>query len=236
MIKETLCEYCVFAKRTLDGLQTGCELNRLEKFETELKEKSYVVKNFCNACRNIYWVHSVENSTMGNLKSKVFDEIKMKYDIIIDCGSEYTIEQVKYSIANILKMEYRPQKTRIIVQPTPLGRSIITECIGGLDDSFDFVTSFETVNTVQFANLVKKSTSEYLLFSLPGMDISEEILENFNDSINLELKPKLVHSDESFYLCAKFLYQHFMNEKEPFGAINDYLSKISKNQCTDSQL
>lgn len=234
MIKETLCEYCVFAKRTPEGLQTGCELNRLDKFETELKDNNFIVKNFCNACRNVYWCHSVENSTMDTLKAKVLDEVRMKYDIIIDCGPEHTVQQVKKSIDFILSMKYKPQKTRIIIQATPLGRSIITECIGGLGDTFDFVTSFESMNTVQFANLVKKTTSEYILFSIPGMEISEGILENFNDSINLELKPKLVHSDENFYLCAKFLYQHFMNEKDPFGAINDYLSKISKSQCPDS--
>ena len=232
MINKTLCEYCVF--KTLDdtGKQIGCKLNRLDKLPHHEENGFKVVDTYCAACRNVYW-------ETGNIKDsikRVYEELQISYDVIIMFHNGDTKAQIETTINSIEKLTIKPRKVTIIMELNMeneyLGKSILSK----LDKKYDFNLTLETENSMKINPVVNKSKVSYLLFTNPGEIIDDAVIISFNESINIELKPRILFVSSAFFFCTKFLYDHFMFDATPFESIIKYVESSTKSKRTDSKL
>lgn len=231
MINKTLCEHCVFKVLDDTGKQNGCKLNRLDKLPHHEEGLFKVIDTYCSACRNMYW----EVADNEDIVKRVYEELQISYDIIIMFHDGDTKSQIETTIESIEKLTIKPRKVTIImelnIENEYLGKSILPK----LDKKYDFNLTVEKENSLKINPIVNKSKASYLLFTNPGEIIDDEVIKSFNESINIELKPKILFVSNAFFLCAKFLYDHFMFDATPFESIIKYVESSTKSKRTDSK-
>ncbi len=96
---QTSCKDCVFQIKD-NGVQTGCKLDRTNRFTTELIEGDLlVIDRFCSAKRKIDWV---EGKDLTNLEILVRSELLLTFDvgIYID-DSNFSLEKIEKVVKNI---------------------------------------------------------------------------------------------------------------------------------------
>ena len=116
---QTSCKECLFA--TYEGkTQTGCEANRIVKFEDYVIEayddekEFYVIDCLCNYHRSPSW-----NDGKADL-SKVIDENKPTFAIILDTD-DITKAKVDSTLKSILDIDYDHDKIVVLLsQGSPL--------------------------------------------------------------------------------------------------------------------
>lgn len=230
MIKETLCEHCVFKQLDVSGKQIGCDLNRLDKFETEDRGNFKVVKNYCSACRNIYWKSALGLTQKFDMIEMVKKEIRLTYDIVLDIRDK-NLDELKLSINKIQSMKFKPEKVWILLGTNKDCISIASqvskmyEFILTLDDS----TQYKTI-----ASCINRSKASHIMFTCVGLNFGEEVVEMFEKALNEDIKPLATHSDDNLFFCPIFIYKHFMHDENPFESINEYVKSIAARKCSDS--
>lgn len=220
MIKETLCEHCVFKKQDVSGKQVGCELNRLDKFQSTMKDGFYVIDGYCSTCRNIYWKAGYNYQTTHEMVEAVKKETLTTYDVIIPCDEHTTEAQLRYTINSIELMKYKPTKVFIVYEAS----RNLSHIIDGLDSRYELVIALKSPEQ-SIIDVMKKVKSAYLVFTFSGGTIDEAVMESYDVAMNVDLKPKATYSSDKFFVCPTFLYKHFMYEKDPFRKIYEYVAK-----------
>lgn len=242
MIKETLCEHCVFKKLDDKGHQSGCMLGRTEKLPNHKDGKFVVIDTFCNACRNVYWMQANKFSTMHEMIQSVKTEIKMSYDIIASaCDADMNlydvvdISKLDKFINHIVNIPYKFNKAHIIVKMTPENLRACNKYKDLLPNNVKLTLTQDSV-IANLATATKSSKAGYLVITNIESKINNEILLDFENSMNELCLPKILHTCEDFYLVSKFLYEYFMYSDNPFERISEYVNEAKAgNQCTDSQ-
>lgn len=225
-VKETLCEHCIFATMR-GGIQNGCYLKRLEKLKYRFEDGSYIIEGFCSACRNIYW------STANNIKTNeqaaelVYKEIKLQYDVIIVCEPEDSEKSIRFTLDKIASKSYKPKRVIVTTKMTSENQSMVSKLATEYDESHTFMMSVETELPLRLKPAVDKGKSAFILFVNPGNDYDEQIINEFDEALNVELKPKFLFASEKFYICPHFLYAQYMYEENPFEEINKYVQSIA---------
>lgn len=234
MIKETLCEFCVFKTFAADGHQSGCYLNRLEKLPHHKKDRFFIVDTYCAACRNIYWP-SYSNS-IKTMKEKVLEEIKISYDVFIfdadgdmNMNDVTSLDSVKKCINHISGLTYPCNKAFIFVKMTDQTVSMFNSMVQAAPKNMSIILTKDSV-VDSIKTKLNASKSPYLLMGNLESNIDCKIIDSFNESVNIKLEPKLMFMSEEFCFVPRFLYNEFMNEKNPFESIAKYVeSTISGN-------
>ncbi len=234
MIDKTLCEHCVF-KIMDDKAQTGCHLNRLKKLPNHTEGLYQVVDTYCSACRNIYWKNTQSNSDLLSLIDKVYEEIKTKFDVIVVCPDDFTIEELKVSLDSIKLSSYHPEKVYISLTHNTNNKLAVGKILSTLDPRYDFMLSFEDDQKLRINAIVNKSKSTFLYFLALGEVYDTNIVSDIDDSINRDMKPKLTFISNKAFVCPSFLYNHFMYEEEPFKRIEEYVKSVTENNSTNSK-
>lgn len=125
----TICQQCVFATYDLydDRLvQSGCEANRLHKFESRLESADvkqgnkeyrkhfYRLKGICNYCRNSNWLKPLESKE--DAVSRVIEETEIKYNAIIFATRYHDVEDIEITWKSLSGSSLPPEKITIIVE------------------------------------------------------------------------------------------------------------------------
>lgn len=230
---KTLCEHCIFAKKPLN-IQTGCELNRIRLHDNvngaELQENGFfIINDYCNGCRNIYWDKYDTSKSMSELKELVIKEIEIKYDVIMNIDSQY-IEDVRQTIINCQLLPIKPKN---IVMTGTISQDNIEKClcfpnlVSSLDRSEDKFT--------QVRSYARKSTANYLLFVNVGTELGFDP-EYFNKKLNEDLDPAIYYDGEGCFLVSTKVYHMFMHEPHPITSIVEKYEQNGKpkSKRTDS--
>lgn len=226
----TLCEHCVFSKRE-NSVQVGCHLDRLDKLPHHQEGNHFVVDDHCRALRNVYWDEYVLDPTLDNLKEKVNAELKITYDVIMVCNDE-SYSDIYKTLSSIQSKSFQPQRVHVCFKyAADFGaRDLIHRVISLFPNSmYSANISTEEDLGLRLRPAIHKSTATFLLFVNPGHDYDEAIVSEIDNSINVELKPRILFVSEEFYVCPRILYKQFMYEPSPFEKINEYIQSTSTN-------
>ena len=96
-----------------DGKQTGCSLNRLDKFDDKIwddKTQCYIINRLCTTCRNQDWA----NKQKEDLEIAVKKETRIRYAYVLCDASkiEYKncLENLKSTLYEIEKQAIKPEE------------------------------------------------------------------------------------------------------------------------------
>lgn len=198
---KTICRDCVFAKFNDDvSEQTGCTLNRLDKFKTQNRTnlisdmpdsvKYFEINTFCNTCRNADW-----SSKLENLEEKVLKEVQIRLDFII-FEEENLIgweDRAITSLHSCIKQKILPKKIIFVFNKK-------TDKFKDFIDKVDKILvplriKYEVVNSMELLNssnnlidiAVTKSNSQYYSVIQSGFQVSN-LIEKLNNFINFKLE------------------------------------------------
>lgn len=230
---KTYCEHCVFATKVGNN-QTGCILDRVNKYKKlGLAEKqengSYVINEYCNSCRNVYWDKYQKCMTLGKLADEVAKEVRIKYDVIIninDCSEKEVIRSVnEFRYAGYIKPEKIVLSGELTKENMEVVKSFPT-CAITLDISKDVFSQSE--------KYIKQTDSKYLLFVTPKILFADNI-NDINNRINEQLERIFYINKDNYFFVATFLYRDNIYEPNPVTAIIEKYTEDGKpkGQHTD---
>lgn len=195
----TICGECVFSVYDDENIhQTGCILNRLDKF-IELKKaiyqtkddiNSYEIQGLCNTCRTEEWLQSQE----GDPVQKVISETNVKLDFFLLIESNENLEeQINKTLSSIKAQKYYPVCIHIGLSPQIKSKdvSIIKKSLLEIVPNFKYlITSVikdykDKRDIIDFIQI--KSKSHYYTVIEVGEEIPESWLEKINYTINEKL-------------------------------------------------
>lgn len=218
MINKTLCEHCVF-KVCQDDTQIGCSLNRLGKLPHKFNKetKHYEINTYCSTCRNIYWKNSKMNQSNESLIADVYNEVKLSYDIVSVLETQRDAEQLIFNIHN---KNYKPSNVHLVFSVS--NENEARNIVGLIRDNISLsITDDIKLNVSEY---IAQSKSGYILFT--ESDYNEKIIEQFNDNLNIHIKPSLFYEDNSMCLFARFLWLKFMHTDHPVSEIQDFIKSV----------
>lgn len=232
---KTYCEHCIFASKVGNN-QTGCLMDRLNKYKklgvAEKQENGkYIINEYCNACRNVYWDKYQECHTIGSLVDIVNKETVIKYDVIIninDCSESQVmgcVNSFRYDEA------LKPNKIVLCGELNKHNSEVIKSfptCAANLDISKDVFSQSE--------RYTRKTTANYLLLVSPKTKFNGNI-SNINNRINQDLERVFYINDDTYFFVATFLYKENIYEPNPITAIIEKWTEDGKpkSQHTDMQ-
>ena len=225
--ESTSCKDCVFAIRR-DGVQTGCNLYRLDKLADNGAEilkngKSFFVfGRICTACRNTDWGRKHKKK---DWKTLVFDYIQVRMDVIIHVSETDTLDSAKKTIDSACNQIIKP--TMIVIACE--NKDITAELIDDLRNR-NIRWKLENSNAYDAADLCEGS---YYCIFMSGYEIPKDYIFNVNKAINHDLKRfVLVLPDEN---GNGMIVQHIRKSaKERFSA--EELIEIGKNTLTSRMI
>ena len=133
----------------------------------------------------------------------------------------------------ILEPEQTLPQTQVISKEN---EKLLKDIAYRYNKSYTFMISTETEISLRLHPIIQKCTSPYLIFVNPGCDYDEEVLKQFDSSVNRDIKPMLVYASEEFYICPKFIYEDYQFAPNPFEEINKYVKSITADKCINSKL
>lgn len=234
MINKTLCEHCVF-KIMDDTNQIGCHLDRLNKLPNHKDGLYQVVDTYCSTCRNVYWKSAQEGKNLLSLIDTVYEEVKTKFDVIIVCADDLTEDELVASLDSVSLSSYKPDKVFISLSNNRNNKFLVSKLLRRLDSRYDFMLSFEKEQNLRINAIIQKSKSTFLYFLALGESINNKLMEDINQSINIDMKPKLTFISNEAFVCPAFLYSHFMYVDEPFKSIEQYVKSITEDTAATTE-
>lgn len=222
---KTLCEFCIFNKKT-DGIQTGCELNRLDKFKSEKVNNHHVIDGYCATCRNVYWEHA--SLTLDKKKEKVYEECKITYDVI-SITEKIVVEDIIKFKDSILALDFKPKKVFILCEFSTDNAYSLLEVSKKCPANFEFIMSKEDTNAKKIYSMFGKVSGNYLCFCELSSKIDDKIIHAFNEASIIDCKPKTLFFGEEFCFVATILYKHVMFYETPFGELIKYVTSDNIN-------
>lgn len=217
----TSCEHCIFAIKE-NGIQTGCKLGRLDKFKKANQvvlesNNCYIINNFCNTCRNIYWDELFDYQVNDNaLIDKVKEEVKVKFDALIDI-EKADEKKIKSLIKKLNTDKYLGYLNKIVLfgeineKNIELVNKFASKTIvGSLNISTDKFT--------QTARHVHLSMANYLVFLVPGTKFDFD-MEQINKKMNEDLQPIIYSNNKSHFIVSTFFYKSHIQYDNPIKVI-----------------
>lgn len=219
--------------------QISCWLNKLEKLPHHTEGNHEVVDTYCSTCRNVYWskAQNLKNYN-GILNDKlaelVLKEVKIQFDVIIVCEPEDTKEDIIKTLDIIKNKEYPVANVFITTALSKENEILLKDIAYRYGKSYTFVMSIESEISLRLHPIIQKCTSPYLIFVNPGHEYDDDILNDFDKSVNIDIKPMLVYASEEFYICPKFIYEDHQFAPNPFKEINEYVQSVTTDKRADS--
>lgn len=187
---QTICKHCVFK---IGSPQTGCKLNRLDRFikkgNATLTEDYYTINRFCNTCR-------MDETSIEAVKKQV--ELKVCAFIFCDGVSA---EDLTKTLNSLKKQTIVPNIVYCVFQSEQSLPGIFKdnyEDFKLLDSNFNMKINYEPTTIELAINEVLEKTqkkSTYLLCVRPGDVISPRFIEDSNNVINEDMES--IHIFES---------------------------------------
>jgi len=189
---QTSCKECLFA--TYDGkTQTGCEANRIAKFEDYVIEayddekEFYVIDCLCNYHRLPSW-----NDGKADL-SKVIDENKPTFAVILDTDN-ITKAKADTTLNSILSMDYDYSKMGVVLsQNSPLNkakRGLINSLRNRLVENDIYTSVIVNLNpkTSDVETFRKTGRRSHFIKTYIGQEIPRDAFNRIHEELNETLK------------------------------------------------
>lgn len=194
---ETYCKNCVFKILDINGIQTGCSLNRTSVLPIDRKQDGYfVLSRFCNTNRPDEWLQSLSFEESQKSKEIVLQEVvpRIGFFIKLDTSVEDPINKLESTILDIVNQEIYKARYVIIsndkVEYNPDIQSLLTKY-------FDFEqTKYHITQIVEKPlndNLLIDESSRlflngWLYVTTSGQKIDINFMKIINDLINFKMK------------------------------------------------
>jgi hypothetical protein len=204
---KTCCRDCFFAIYK-DSLQTGCKLDRIEKFRsngatiieaTDYEKDFYVIEGrFCKAYRLSSWASDREDPIQA-----CYDEIALDCEVYIYCNGDTGTRQVHRTLESLFLSKHKIDKITIINSgATKVDWPIILQA---LKDKRLYKWRIETVTvesdtrekSFDIAVLNKSPQSQYFLLIDAGKKLEKGFLAKLDSLINRDLKQIFVVVDKN---------------------------------------
>lgn len=221
---KTSCKKCVF-NTSVNGIQTGCKLGRLEKFKAqgvaELTGDFYTIDRFCNTCRDESSFISIE---------ALKNEIKVSCCFIVDAINQDPWRILK----NISNLKEVPIKTIVVLNSgfdrekyldfqnifNAMGKNLIFKRY--VDKNVNF---FDCVDEI-----CSKLDTQY--YSCIFNEIEDNIIEHLNKIINEDLERVLAIIKENNSIISVLLHKKLNGNKKK--CIIEKLKEL-KNEVSEEE-
>lgn len=191
----TNCNGCVFAE-TKDGIQSGCKLNRHNKFECVVGDDGYFnIERFCNTYRPKEWLSDLSVSESEDIASTVLDEVKPRigFFVIFD----HNIEDLKSTLIDISKQSIKSRYVVVINDKVEYNDDIHSLLL----ELFDFhETNYHIVQIVEKPKIMPMLIDEsfrhakngwaYVCHS--GESVDHDLIQKIHNRINIEMRKLVV--------------------------------------------
>lgn len=216
----TTCQHCVFAKRAPDFLQTGCTLDRVDKFPHELIGLSFQLTGHCNTCRTIYWEPYMEHGAINApLLECLAREIEVTYGVLVYYdGDKDALTKTLQSANGCLK----PREVVICMDGTVK--------VHPLNVYDEFYKHFHPLFANQsqdnpFKNAIYKTNSQYVYFAEAGDIIDKEAIAHLNKVVNEDVKTAYLMVGPDFTICHRRVYEAIPPQDAPMEALYKSLTE-----------
>ena len=195
----TSCKDCVFSEKD-DKTQTGCSLNRIEKFKEQgtyvveaedLEENEfYVIESWCNAYREEGWAEGTDDI---HAQVKKEYELRIGYIVIVDEDTAVDYENgLKKTLDSINAQSIPAHYVRIINKSPDDHVKVITastKIIGGQDFDYKITSMLKKDSSDEEAidEVFTKIKNGFYLTVRSGHELRPDLTKNLNHAINENL-------------------------------------------------
>ena len=224
---KTSCEHCIFKINT-GKVQTGCQLDRLVKYDAELVGSHYEFDGYCNFCRNCYSDTALSDNPIAEVKK----ECEVKYAVIYQYdGNDGFLEQTLKSCAGI----YEPYDV-VVCYNDKIDMSI-TELHNKFQPIFNKLCVTQSINDDMnwydmYEMAMKKTKADYIYFCDAGEKIDKNCLSQLNSLINDDVKTVYMIVNNNFTIVYKKLFEKFAHLEFPMKKLHDSLMANDKYKDT----
>ena len=195
----TSCKDCVFSEKE-EKTQTGCSLNRIEKFKNrgvfvveaeDLEENEFnVIETWCGAYREEPWKEGVDD-----IHAKVREEYQIRagYIVIVDEDSVGDYEaNLRKTVASIesqsIPVSYLLIANKIPTKYTDIISGTVT-ALDGVDFDYKVVTMTEegTTDDEAIDEAFSRVKNGFYIVAKAGHELRPNVTKNLNYAINEEL-------------------------------------------------
>jgi len=223
----TTCEHCIFKLNT-GHTQTGCQLDRLVKYDAQLVGDHYEFEGYCNFVRNCYSEVALADDPVAAVKK----ECEVKYGVVYSYDEDFDklaatlkscsgfLDPVDFVVCFDDKIDVDIQelynKARVILPNVIISQSV--------DDDMNWFNTYETA--------MKKIRADYVYFCECGEEIDKKCVSHLNSLINDEVKTVYMIVNEKFTIVYKKLFQQFAYLDQPMQKLYSQLTKSEKHKDT----
>lgn len=195
----TSCKDCVFSEKE-EKTQTGCSLNRIEKFKDrgvfvveaeDLEENEfYVIESWCAAYREAPWKEGVDD-----IHAKVREEYEVKVGYLVIADEESITDyptKLQKTLDSILAQSVSPRYMLMVNKVPDEHVNIIQstiEVMDGVDFEYKITSMFEEGSTDDEAidEVFNKVKNGFYMVVKVGHELRPDLTKKLNHSINEEL-------------------------------------------------
>lgn len=229
---DTICRDCVFANFQ-QGVQVGCQLGRLAKFEEKelIEDKYFKINGYCSTCRNADWKQKNKDKTIY----EDLDE-RLNIDVVITLCPDNTFEDLELTINSLLKQKKKPNHFYLINRNLDLLPSKLNPYFVGLKRpwTIDHILDENTEECVAIANRVKKLSNLFVAVVRAGKVVPAGMFKKVNDIVNRDFNQVslVVEKDsEDWVIAQTILYQYVAKTYGPEGIIPNIKFLAEEQKC-----
>lgn len=192
---ETTCKGCVFAQ-VKKNVQTGCQLNRLEKLGSKLNSdaESFSVQRFCNTARPQEWVDLLSFEESLDLKKAVMQEVYPRVGVLInfDVTKDQPLEKLESSISDLMSQEHPPRYIIVANEKVEYNESIQKILASKLPKGTDhhivqMLKRFEDQKQI-IDECFRHALNGWMYVTTCGEEIPKTLMQTLNRMINEDME------------------------------------------------
>lgn len=200
MITGTNCQGCVFAKIS-NNVQTGCELNRIDKLGSDKTTTSdgvehFSLSRFCNAFRPKQWINRLDAKESLNLLETVKEEIKPRvgFLILLDTSKENALLYLEQTLTGIRDQTDSQARYIIVSTDKPEYNEGIYNLLAGMfnkEETFLHVLQLlEVPEDKMFVidEAFSSALNGWIYVTTSGEQVDRNLLKDLNEHINEKMK------------------------------------------------
>ena len=210
------CKFSIYEDRDKKKIQTGCEAERLDKFESirhcrDDDREYYMIEDACN-----YYLHEGSEKTLEDMQ-----QARTKhFALIVYCDENN--RDISKTVNSIIESDYKPENVRVIIchdyrEELELKKevSIVIDKLVKLGHtSMAIITSDHTdLDKEPFRHT--RSSDNFCCVLKAGEVVGKNCFKNINDSWNNQLtKYVFVESEGNSYILRKVISARYLDYKD----------------------
>lgn len=205
---EIHCKDCIFAQLT-NGVQTGCSVKNLEKFEKTYEDNYYLFQRHCNSYRTASWLKNDKNE---DPHERIKQENKIRIGYAVNFIGDYNESNFKKTIKSLNnpsyvvavndRVEHNKQLFDIITEETKLHQSRI-----------HVIQIINQKEKYYIDEAFRAARNGYFCYSKSGFIFPSNFYEKLNKAVNTDMKLVSVCLDDNFILFQSTLFKYLEGNK-----------------------